>query len=122
LVANVITNGMFNAGLRQFFTGRTGTSTIYNPNVTDTVVTLPEMLGIDQMGMLHGKPAVFKQIDAGLQMDNVKTNLKENGLSMAFQVVAIPFAFKFAKKFLAKPVINPTNKLLRSVGIKEVKV
>jgi hypothetical protein len=122
LVANAVTNGMFNAGLKTFFTGRTGTSTIYNPNVADSVVTLPEMLGIDQMGFKHGQPAVFKQVDAGLQMDNVKSNLKANGLSMAIQVIGIPFAFKMGKKFLAKPVINPANSILRSVGIKEVKV
>ena len=113
---------MFGAGLREFFTGRTGGSRIYNPQVLDKIVTLPEMLGIDQMGMKGGQPAVYKAVDAGLQMDNVKANLKENAFSMALQVIAIPLAFKFGKKMLAKPVLNPTNKLLRSVGIKEVKV
>ena len=122
LVASAITNGMFGAGLKQFFTGRTGTSTIYNPNVNDKVVTLPEMLGIDQMGMKSGQPIVYKQVDAGVQMDNVKANLKANWLSMGISIVAIPYAFKFGKKMLAKPIINPTTKLLKSVGIKEVKL
>jgi len=123
LVANAVVNGMFGTGLRSFFTGRTGTSTIYNPNTADTAVTLPEMLGIDQMGKRSGQSIVFKQIDAGVQMDNIKTNLKENGVAMAMQVIGIPFAFKVGKKFLAKPIINPVNKLLRNgLGVKEVKV
>jgi len=123
LVANAVTTGMFGAGLKSFFTGRTGTSTIYNPNVNDTAVTLPEMLGIDQMGLKSGQPVVYRQVDAGVQMDNIKNNLKENGLSMAIQVIGIPFAFKMGKRLLARPVINPVNKLLRNgLGIKEVKV
>ena len=113
---------MFGAGLKQFFTGRTGTSTIYNPNVNDKVVTLPEMLGIDQMGMKSGQPIVYKQVDAGVQMDNVKANLKANWLSMGISIVAIPYAFKFGKRMLAAPLLRPTTKLLRSVGIKEVKL
>ena len=122
LVASAITNGMFGAGLKQFITGRTGTSTIYNPNVSDSVVTLPEMLGIDQMGLRSGQPVVYKQVDAGVQMDNVKANLKANWLSMGIAVVGIPYAFKFGKRMLQKPIINPTTKLLKSVGIKEVKL
>jgi len=114
---------MFGAGLKEFFTGRTGKSTIYNPNVSDSAVTLPEMLGFDQMGTRSGQSVVFRQVDAGVQMDNIKNNIKNNGLSMAIQVVGIPFAFKMGKKLLARPVINPVNRLLRNgLGIKEVKV
>ena len=45
-----------------------------------------------------------------------------NGMSMVGQVIAIPLVFKFGKKFLSKPLINPANRLLRAAGIKEVKV
>ena len=46
----------------------------------------------------------------------------ENGFTMMSQVIAIPLVFKFGKKFLSKPLINPANRLLRAAGIKEVKV
>ena len=80
------------------------------------------MLGIDQMGLRSGQPVVYKQVDAGVQMDSVKANLKANWLSMGIAVVGIPYAFKFGKRMLQKPIINPTTKLLKSVGIKEVKL
>jgi hypothetical protein len=122
MVANSVIQGVFGANLKEFFTGRTGTSTIYNPNQADSIITLPEMLGIDQMGLRSGRPAVYKQVNAGVQLDTIKSNLKNNSVEMITQVIAIPLAFRLAKKFLGKPVINPANKMLRTVGIKEVKV
>jgi len=122
MVANSVIQGVFGANLKEFFTGRTGTSTIYNPNQADSIITLPEMLGIDQMGLKSGRPVVYKQVNAGVQLDTIKNNLKSNSVEMITQVVAIPIAFRLARKFLGKPVINPANKLLRTVGIKEVKV
>ena len=122
MVANSVIQGIFGANLKQFFTGRTGTSTIYNPNQADSIITLPEMLGIDQMGLKSGRPVVYKQVSAGVQLDKMKSNIKANAVDMAVQVVAIPIAFRMARKFLGKPVINPANKMLRTVGIKEVKV
>ncbi len=122
VMANVVTSNIFGADLRQFFTGRTGTSSIYNPNTGDSIVTLPEMLGIDQMGMRNGQPAVFKSIDSGLQMDKLKANIKANAVPLVTQLVTIPFAFRMAKKLTAGSIVNPTNKMLRTVGIKEVKL
>ena len=55
-------------------------------------------------------------------MDALKMNLKENGAMMAFTVIGTPILFKFGKKILNKPIILPANRLLRSAGIREVKV
>jgi hypothetical protein len=60
-------------------------------------------------------------------MDNnmmaaLKKNLKENGAMMAATIIGTPILFKFGKKILNKPIILPANRLLRSAGIKEVKV
>ena len=49
-------------------------------------------------------------------------NLKKNVWPMAVQLVAIPVGFRIAKKYLRKPLINPVNRMVRQVGIKEVKL
>ena len=121
-MANVVTTQVFGADLRTFITGRTGTSTIYNPNTADAIVTLPEILGIDQMGFRNGQPSVYKSVDAGFQMDKLKSNIKANAVPLVTQLVAIPFAFRMAKRLTAGSIVNPTNKMLRTVGIKEVKL
>jgi hypothetical protein len=56
------------------------------------------------------------------KMKALKMNLKENGAMMAVTVIGTPILFKFGKKILNKPLILPANRLLRSAGIKEVKV
>ena len=56
------------------------------------------------------------------KMKALKMNLKENGAMMAVTVIGAPILFKFGKKILNKPLILPANRLLRSAGIKEVKV
>jgi hypothetical protein len=131
LVANAITTGMFNSNLRQFITGKTPYGTfpaLYNPTTKDSVITLPEMLGIDRQSGLT-QNAAGQMVRTGsvmanpsLQAEQIKDNLMTNGFSMMTQVIAIPLVFKFGKKFLAKPIINPANRLIRAAGIKEVKV
>ena len=122
---------MFNAGLREFITGQSPSSaygTIYQPNTKDNVLTLPEMLGIDRKAktMTTTTGATVRVggavVSPGLQAQTIKDNLMENGFTMMSQVIAIPLVFKFGKKFLSKPLINPANRLLRAAGIKEVKV
>ena len=122
LVANAVTQGMFNADLRTFITGRINGA--YRPSLADNVITLPEMLGFDRAATkgMGGKPTGGVSIPAGLQMETIKRNVQANALTMGLQIVGLPLAFKYGKKILSKPVINPTNKLLRSVGIKELKV
>jgi hypothetical protein len=131
LVANAVTSGLFNANLREFITGRTPVgsyASLYNPSNKDNLITLPEMLGIDrQVGTATGTAGQtlrvgFLAASPALQAEKIKENLMENGMSMIGQVIAIPLAFRFGKKFLAKPLINPANKLIRMAGVKEVKV
>lgn len=131
LVANAITSGMFNANLRQFITGKApfgNYPSIYNPTTKDAVITLPEMLGIDRQSQVATN-AQGQQLRVGsvmanpsLQAEKIKDNLMANGFTMMTQVIAIPLVFKFGKKFLAKPIINPANRLIRAAGVKEVKV
>jgi len=123
---------MFNAGLREFVTGKTPNTaygSLYQPSTKDSTLTLPEMLGIDRKAGLQTRLSDGRQImvggtaiDPSLQAAQIKENLMTNGFTMMTQVIAIPLVFKFGKKFLAKPLINPANKLIRAAGVKEVKV
>ncbi len=51
-MANGLVRGASNANLYQFLTGRMPSAYggMYQPNVKDNVVTLPELLGIDKQG------------------------------------------------------------------------
>ena len=41
---------------------------------------------------------------------------------MAFNLIAIPVAFKVGRQVLAKPLINPVNRQIRALGVKGMKV
>lgn len=55
-------------------------------------------------------------------MNALKKNFDEHGGKMLATVILTPMAFKIGKQLLNKPVILPANRLLKSVGIREVKV
>jgi hypothetical protein len=49
-------------------------------------------------------------------------NMRENGAMALTTVIATPILFKLGKNLLSKPIIMPANRLLKSVGLKGVKV
>ena len=49
-------------------------------------------------------------------------NLKDNGMMMLATVIGTPIVFRFGKKLLNKPIILPANRMLKSAGIKELKI
>ena len=49
-------------------------------------------------------------------------NIRENGAMALTTVIATPILFKLGKNLLSKPIIAPANRLLKSVGLKGVKV
>ena len=49
-------------------------------------------------------------------------NLRAQGITTLVTVLATPILFKVGKRILNKPIILPANRLLRSAGIREVKV
>jgi len=52
---------------------------------------------------------------------NIKRNLQTvQGQQALATMVFAPIAFKIGKKVLAKPLINPTNKAIRSLGLGSV--
>ena len=52
----------------------------------------------------------------------VKHNLEANGARAIATAVVTPLVFRFGRKLLSKPLINPANRVLKTMGIKEVKV
>ena len=121
VLGNVVTQGMFNANMWEFFSGRTGGASFYNGNQTDNVITLPEMLGFDQMGFRSGQPVVYKSIDAGFQSEKIIQNLKDNGFMMSAQLLLVPVGFKVLKK-VSSPVRREAGKMLKYAGITGVTV
>ena len=89
---------MFNAGLREFITGKTPSTaygSLYQPSTKDSVLTLPEMLGIDRQSQLATTTGgqTYRigsvKVDPGLQAQKIKENLMANGFTMMGQVIAI---------------------------------
>jgi len=52
----------------------------------------------------------------------IKTNMKEYGGNAVATALLAPIAFSVGRKILRKPLINPANRVLRTVGVKEVKL
>lgn len=131
IVANGLVRGASNANLYQFLTGRMPSAYggMYQPNVKDNVVTLPELLGIDKQGQTltnaQGQrlysPGV--SVEPGLQLEVMKQNIKDNAVSMAMTAVLTPIAFKLGKKVLSKAgVTRQANSTFRMIGLSEVRL
>jgi hypothetical protein len=99
-----------------WFTGRTDGA--FNAGADGSArMTLPELLGIGKGGFGGN---FNKNTNLSEQLTN---NIKNNGLTMAAQVIGIPIAFRLATKLLRKPIINPANKIIKMAGLgKDVKL
>ena len=132
IVANAFVKGASNANLMEFFTGRVAHPTygsLYNPSTKDNVITLPELLGIDKKSTLetnqYGQQirTGAMTVDAGLQLETMKENVKANWPQMLGTAVVTPIAFKLGKKVLSKAgVTTSANKAFRMIGLSEVRV
>ena len=96
LLANTVTQGVFNTDLKEFLTGVTSKG--YRPGTDGSrVLTLPELLGA-------GPGGIGGNYAEGLDLQTVlRDNLRENGAKMLMQLALIPIGFKVASKVLRKP-------------------
>jgi len=113
VVANAVTRGLFDTNLRTSVMPTTGNVKQWD---NSWEVTAPELFNL-ALGGSGGMDT--KNYDL---IKVVKRNMQANGLQAVATAVLAPMAFRFAKQVLSKPVINPANRMLRRVGIKEVKV
>jgi len=114
LVANSVTQGMFNSNLVEFVTGNTDSPNRYGSDGA-TVMSLPELLGFGSVpfGGNHGA--------GGSLMKSLETNLRANWGSIAVGVIGIPILANVAMKLIRKPIILPANRMLKNVGL-DVKI
>jgi hypothetical protein len=116
LVANAVSKNVAGIGAWDFFTA--GTS--LNPS--------RGMSGWAVSGDPHHNIITLRELFAGKQTSGqsineaVMQNIKANWLPMTVAVVGIPIVAGVATKLLRKPVILPANRLLKSVGLKDVKL
>lgn len=133
IVANAMVKGATNANMVEFFTGRTPhaaySNSFYQPTEADSIITLPELLGIDRSAtkVKHGTtgreytvPA--RTVSPSLQLEQMKTNVMDNWVSMLGTAVVVPVAFKLGKKVMTKAgVSRGVNKVFDVAGLKEVR-
>jgi len=110
IVANAITRGLFNTNLYGFITGQTGKANAFGADGARTM-SIPEWLGIGEnvdFGGNYGSSSFTEAISKSWSM---------NWPRMLVMTTAVPIIFSIAKKNLAKSVINPTNRILKNVGV-----
>jgi len=78
------------------------------------VITIPELFSMMSGGTGGMSPSFQKS--TGIT-GSIKKNLETNGLMSLGQMIAIPIVFRMARKVLAKPLINPTNRMLKTAGL-----
>jgi len=114
LVANSVTQGVFNANLMDFVTGKK--DGVYRAGADGSMrLTLPELFGAGNLkaGGNYGGDWDLQSVI----MDNIKTNWVQLGMG----IILIPVVANVATKLIRKPIILPANRMLKSVGL-DVKV
>jgi hypothetical protein len=119
LVANSITQGVFNTDLKTFIMGsKTANAT---NNTGAPMITARELIsgltggtGGTSGGMMMGG----KYLSYGDTLANtIKSNVQDNWVSMVAGVVLIPVVAKTVTKLIRKPVILPANRMLKTTGL-----
>ena len=116
MVANSVSKNVTGAGLVEFFTSKTGG----DGSFTITARELVDYLTGGNAG-IYGPSAVRAGIDATPQGVMLR-NIKENWMPLTASVVLIPVIAGVATKLLRKPIILPANRMLKSMGLKDVKL
>ena len=124
VIANVVTEGLFNCNALQFVTGKGAndmTATGYFPRNTDTIISLPELLGFDynRNANQSGGTPIMASFESSGAWKQVKENAKLNGFKMVGGLIAVPIAFRIGTKLTVKPRAT-MNKMLdyTKVGVK----
>jgi hypothetical protein len=111
VVANAVTEGVFQSNIVDFITGRT--DGVFRAGADgSTRLTLPELLGLAGRGGVGGTYA------SGYGFQRVVTdNIKKNIVPMLGTIILAPMVANVVTKTLRKPVILPANRLLKSTGL-----
>jgi len=116
LVANSVSNNVAGLGIWDFFTA--GTSLNKTRGLSGWAVSGdPHRNMVTLQEILQGKQTSGQSIS-----DAFMGNLRVNWLPLTVAVVGIPIVANIATKLLRKPVILPANRMLKNIGLKEVKL
>ena len=123
VTTNILTQGLFNANLVQFVTGKhdnnmSGVTPFYNPSSSDSIITLPEIFGVDGKNSRGQGVAVYANPSAALA--TITANAKANAVPMIMQTVGAKVFFTVLKRGTRKQR-SFINKGFRMVGLNEVK-
>ena len=117
LLANAVTQGLFNSNLKDFVMGTQNGK--YNPGADGgDRLTLPELFGAGPGGFGGSYGAIptkgFENFSSA-----VMTNAKNNFMTMGTQLIFIPLGFTLASRLTKKPRAS-ANKLLSmaKLGVK----
>ena len=113
LLANVVTEGLFNSNLKDFVFGTRGGKYVAGAD-GGSRLTLPEIFGVGEkvaFGGNYGTEKGFENFSS-----TVMTNAKANFGTMATSLILIPIGFTVASKLTKKPRAT-TNKLLKMTGL-----
>ena len=118
LVADAISRGMFNTNLLTFVGLRQDFGGGYSAGNNSNELTAREILDV----LMGGSGGIYeKSFPEGLPQV-LKSNLKRNAPMMLASVIGVPIAFNIGKKLLRKPILTPTNRMLKAAGLTGVKV
>ena len=120
IIANAITKGVAGTNLIPFLTEgwlREKTAGNMGGSGNSWTFSAQELI----QGAITGNFAQASNWQGGVR-GAFEKNIKENGAMALTTVIATPILFKLGKNLLSKPIITPANRLLKSVGLKGVKV
>ena len=119
LVANAVSKNIAGLGAWDFITAGTSLSArgasgwATRGDQFNNIITLQEILSGQQSQTTgSGQPI----------SEAFMENIKANWLPLTIAVIGIPIAANVATKLLRKPLILPANRMLKSIGVKDVKV
>ena len=113
VVANAVTKGLFDTNLRTFLMPNSSNVKQWD---NSWEITAPELfsLVLGGTGGMDAKNWDLKKV--------VERNIKNNGMQSLLTVVGAPIAFRIGRRLLSKSIVNPTNRMLKKVGVREVKL
>jgi len=120
VLANVVTEGLFKTNLKDFIMGTRDGKYVAGFD-GGTRLTLPEILGIGKNVALGGNYGSSPQAGFENFTSTVWSNAKLNAETMIPSLILIPIGFTIVKKMTSKPRAQ-ANRLLKNVGLKEVRV
>jgi len=109
-VANSVTQGIFNANLMDFVTGKRDGRYVAGSDGSMRL-TLPELFGAGnlQAGGNFGGDWDLQSV--------IVDNIKKNWVQLGMGIILIPVAANVVTKLIRKPIILPLNRALKSVNL-----